>query len=41
VSAAYLLLEDGTRFDGDSAGASPGAGAGLGEVGFNPSMSSY
>ena len=28
--SAYLLLEDGTRFDGDWAGAPPGASAGLG-----------
>jgi carbamoyl-phosphate synthase small subunit len=35
---AYLLLEDGTRFDGESAG----AGAdGLGEVVFNTAMSGY
>jgi carbamoyl-phosphate synthase small subunit len=43
-SAAYLLLEDGTRFDGESVGAPP-AGApgspGLGEVVFNTSMSGY
>jgi len=42
---AYLLLEDGTRFEGESVasppdGASPG-GAGLGEVVFNTSMSGY
>jgi carbamoyl-phosphate synthase small subunit len=35
---AYLLLEDGTRFDGEPAGA---AGEGLGEVVFNTSMSGY
>ena len=35
---AYLLLEDGTRLDGDAAGAD---GAGLGEVVFNTSMSGY
>jgi carbamoyl-phosphate synthase small subunit len=44
MSAAYLLLEDGTRFDGESVGAPP-AGApgkpGLGEVVFNTSMSGY
>jgi carbamoyl-phosphate synthase small subunit len=46
VSAAYLMLEDGTRFDGESVGAplwaapSPGA-PGLGEVVFNTSMSGY
>jgi carbamoyl-phosphate synthase small subunit len=43
-SAAYLLLEDGTRFDGESVGAPP-AGApgrpGLGEVVFNTAMSGY
>jgi carbamoyl-phosphate synthase small subunit len=42
--AAYLLLEDGTRFDGESAGASgasAGVTAGLGEVVFNTSMSGY
>jgi carbamoyl-phosphate synthase small subunit len=36
--SAYLLLEDGTRFDGDWAGAPAG---GLGEVVFNTSMSGY
>ncbi|MBA3262606.1 MAG: glutamine-hydrolyzing carbamoyl-phosphate synthase small subunit [Thermoleophilaceae bacterium] len=35
---AYLLLEDGTRFDGDWAGAEA---TGLGEVVFNTSMSGY
>jgi carbamoyl-phosphate synthase small subunit len=38
VTAAYLLLEDGARFDGDAAAA---AGDGLGEVVFNTSMSGY
>jgi carbamoyl-phosphate synthase small subunit len=38
VTAAYLLLEDGTRFDGESAGAPV---AGTGEVVFNTSMSGY
>jgi carbamoyl-phosphate synthase small subunit len=41
---AYLLLEDGTRFDGDWTGADPAAAlppAGLGEVVFNTSMSGY
>src|SRR5215210_5619664 len=38
MSAAYLLLEDGTRFDGESAGAAP---PGTGEVVFNTSMSGY
>jgi carbamoyl-phosphate synthase small subunit len=38
VSAAYLLLEDGTRFDGDWAG--PPAD-GIGEVVFNTAMSGY
>jgi carbamoyl-phosphate synthase small subunit len=38
VSAAYLLLEDGTRFDGESVGASVEA---TGEVVFNTSMSGY
>jgi len=36
---AYLLLEDGSRFDGQAVGAH--AGAGLGEVVFNTSMSGY
>jgi carbamoyl-phosphate synthase small subunit len=36
--SAYLLLEDGTRFDGDWAGA---PAEGLGEVVFNTSMSGY
>jgi carbamoyl-phosphate synthase small subunit len=35
---SYLLLEDGTRFDGDAAGAPV---EGLGEVVFNTSMSGY
>jgi carbamoyl-phosphate synthase small subunit len=38
VSAAYLLLEDGARFDGESVGAPV---TGLGEVVFNTSMSGY
>jgi carbamoyl-phosphate synthase small subunit len=43
----YLLLEDGTRFDGDLCGAVPQStglsdlGSGLGEVVFNTSMSGY
>lgn len=36
--AAYLLLEDGTRFDGFAVGAEPGA---TGEVVFNTSMGGY
>jgi carbamoyl-phosphate synthase small subunit len=36
--SAYLLLEDGTRFDGESAGA---PGPATGEVVFNTSMSGY
>ncbi|HYI98221.1 MAG TPA: glutamine-hydrolyzing carbamoyl-phosphate synthase small subunit [Thermoleophilaceae bacterium] len=36
--SAYLLLEDGTRFDGDAAGAPIAA---TGEVVFNTSMSGY
>jgi carbamoyl-phosphate synthase small subunit len=50
MSGAYLLLEDGTRFDGEAAAAlaaegrrdsgDPGAGA-TGEVVFNTSMSGY
>jgi carbamoyl-phosphate synthase small subunit len=43
-SPAYLLLEDGTRFDGESVGApvAPAAGMpGLGEVVFNTAMSGY
>jgi carbamoyl-phosphate synthase small subunit len=36
--SAYLLLEDGTRFDGDAVGAPV---EGLGEVVFNTSMSGY
>src|SRR5207249_11578815 len=35
---AYLLLEDGTRFDGDAVGA---AGPAVGEVVFNTAMSGY
>jgi carbamoyl-phosphate synthase small subunit len=38
MSSAYLLLEDGTRFDGDSVGAPV---ASTGEVVFNTSMSGY
>ena len=38
VSAAYLLLEDGTRFDGESVGAPV---VGTGEVVFNTAMSGY
>ena len=38
---AYLFLEDGSRFDGESVGARPGDGVGLGEVVFNTSMSGY
>src|SRR5204863_5994314 len=38
MSEAYLLLEDGTRFDGESAGA---ADAATGEVVFNTAMSGY
>jgi carbamoyl-phosphate synthase small subunit len=46
MSAAYLLLEDGTRFDGESVGApltsAPAPGMpGLGEVVFNTAMSGY
>jgi carbamoyl-phosphate synthase small subunit len=44
-SPAYLLLEDGTRFDGESVGAAPAepaaASAGTGEVVFNTAMSGY
>ena len=38
MSAAYLLLEDGTRFDGESVGAPD---IGTGEVVFNTAMSGY
>jgi carbamoyl-phosphate synthase small subunit len=38
LSAAYLLLEDGVRFDGEAAG---GAGGARGEVVFNTAMSGY
>ena len=38
MSAAYLLLEDGTRFDGESVGAPD---VGTGEVVFNTAMSGY
>ena len=40
MSAGYLLLEDGTRLDGEIGGPT-GAGVGLGEVVFNTSMSGY
>ncbi len=35
---AYVLLEDGTRFDGDACGAT---GPATGEVVFNTAMSGY
>jgi len=38
VSAAYVLLEDGTRFDGEAVGAD---GAATGEVVFNTAMTGY
>jgi carbamoyl-phosphate synthase small subunit len=38
--SAYLLLEDGARFEGEWA-IGPATGAGLGEVVFNTSMSGY
>src|SRR5688572_9049241 len=38
MTAAYLLLEDGTRFDGESVGAPV---AGTGEVVFNTAMTGY
>ena len=43
MSAAYLLLEDGTRFEGEATSAfgGDGFGTGLGEVVFNTSMSGY
>ena len=43
MSAAYLLLEDGKRFEGEATSAfgSDGFGTGLGEVVFNTSMSGY
>jgi len=51
VSSAYLLLEDGTRFDGDACGAplegfgrdaeSSASSSATGEVVFNTSMSGY
>src|SRR4051812_6536320 len=37
-SSAYLLLEDGTRFDGEAVGA---AGRVTGEVVFNTAMTGY
>jgi len=37
---AFLLLEDGTRFNGEASGAL-GEGAGLGEIVFNTAMSGY
>jgi carbamoyl-phosphate synthase small subunit len=41
VSEAYLLLEDGTRFDGEAVGATGLAGLATGEVVFTTSMSGY
>src|SRR3954466_67261 len=38
MNAGYVLLEDGTRFDGDVCGADAEA---LGEVVFNTAMSGY
>ena len=38
MSAAYLLLEDGTRFDGEGAGAATVA---LGECVFTTAMTGY
>ena len=38
MSPAYVLLEDGTRFDGDACGAS---GHAVGEVVFTTGMSGY
>ena len=39
-AGGYVLLEDGTRFDGDLRGATEAAGA-IGEVVFNTSMTGY
>ena len=39
MTAAYLLLEDGSRWDGEAVGAENGAA--LGEVVFNTAMSGY
>ena len=39
-AGGYVLLEDGTRFDGELRGATEGAGA-AGEVVFNTSMTGY
>ena len=41
VSPAYLLLEDGARFDGDSVGRDETDSPARGEVVFNTSMSGY
>ncbi len=43
MSAGYLLLEDGARFEGELCGAEPVVGAepGRGEVVFNTAMSGY
>jgi carbamoyl-phosphate synthase small subunit len=41
VSAAYLLLEDGTRWDGEWAAPPSGGEGALGEVVFNTAMSGY
>ena len=38
---AYVLLEDGTRFDGDACGADPHAAVVTGEVVFTTGMSGY
>ncbi len=41
MSAGYLLLEDGERFDGELVGAAAAGSAGRGEVVFNTAMSGY
>ena len=38
---AYVLLEDGTRFDGDACGADPEEAVVTGEVVFTTGMSGY
>jgi carbamoyl-phosphate synthase small subunit len=41
MSEAYVLLEDGTRFDGEAVGAQGGPGGITGEVVFTTGMSGY
>ena len=39
--SAYVLLEDGARFDGEACGAAPETAVATGEVVFTTGMSGY